>query len=73
LADEKTPMIEKERFDGSKIKIVGVKYDPGKPEQPGYWRDRFTNREEMLKYLSTGERYWSGEEGFGSEKRKSPA
>ena len=73
MAEKNNPMIEKELHDGSKIKIVGVKYEPGKPDQPGYWRDRFTNRDEMLKYLANGERYWSGEEGFGSEKRKSPA
>ncbi len=70
---DKNPMIEKERFDGSKVKIVGVEYESGKPEKPGYWRNMFTNRAEMLKYLETGERYWSGQEGFGSEKRKTPA
>lgn len=65
--------IEKELYDGSKIEILGEIVEPGKPETPGHWRDRFTNRDEMLRYLDTGERYWSGHEGYGSEKRKSPA
>jgi hypothetical protein len=31
------------------------------------------NRDEMLAYLKTGERYWFSEEWFGSEKRKTKA
>jgi hypothetical protein len=73
LAETKTPLIEKEAFDGSKVKILGETYEPGKPEQPGIWRNKFQNRDEMLKYLSYGERYWSEGEGYGSEKRKTPA
>ncbi len=30
-------------------------------------------RQEKLKYLETGERYWYSKEWFGSEKRKNPA
>jgi len=73
LAKNEEPMIEKELFDGSKVKTLGETYDQGKPEGPGLWRNRLRNREEMLKYLNYGERYWSGVEGYGSEKRKMPA
>lgn len=66
-------MIKKELFDGSQVEIVGENFEAGKPDKPGLWRGKFTSRQEMLRYLETGERYWSKKEGFGSEKRKSPA
>ena len=37
------------------------------------WRRKFGDREEMLKYLKTAERYWYSDDWFGSEKRKTPA
>ena len=37
------------------------------------WRKKLAGREEMLKYLQTGERYWYSDDWFGSEKRKTPA
>ena len=37
------------------------------------WRKKIRNREEMMKYLQTGERYWYSDDWFGSEKRKNPA
>lgn len=49
----------------------GRRLKPGKPEKPLEWL-RFEDREDMLKYLRSAERYWFGE-GFGSEKRKNPA
>ena len=39
----------------------------------GNWRKKLKNREEMLKYLQTGERYWFSKDWYGSEKRKNPA
>ena len=37
------------------------------------WREKLRNREEMLKYLKTAERYWFSDDWYGSEKRKTPA
>lgn len=37
------------------------------------WRKKLATREEMLKYLKTGERYWFSKDWYGSEKRKNPA
>jgi len=65
--------IKKERFDGTEVEILGPTYEEGKPESPDKWRGKMRDRKEMLKYLETGERYWFAEEGFGSEKRKTPA
>ncbi len=39
----------------------------------GKWRGKLVNREEMVKYLETAERYWYSDDWAGSEKRKSPA
>ncbi len=55
-----------------KVEVLGPTYEPGKPGEPIRWRQKFRNREEMLKYLRTGERYWFGT-GYGSEKRKTEA
>ena len=37
------------------------------------WRQKLESRDEKLKYLKTGERYWYSDDWFGSEKRKKPA
>ena len=55
-----------------KVEVLGPTYEPGKPQEPIRWRGKFRSREEMLKYLQTGERYWFGK-GYGSEKRKTEA
>ena len=69
MAEE--PKIKKQSFDGSQVEILGETYEPGKPEEPHLWRQKLTNREEMLKYLNYAERYWSSEyQGYGSEKIK---
>ena len=70
--DKKEPQIEKKSFDGKTVKILGETFESGKPDTPGLWRNKFSSREEVLKYLRYGERYWSGED-YGSEKRKKPA
>ena len=66
-------MIEKNMFDGSKVKIIGENYEAGKPSGKGEWKKNFTTRDEYVKYLKQAERYWYSKEGFGSEKRKNPA
>jgi len=55
-----------------KVEVLGPTYEPGKPQEPIRWRQKFRSRDEMLKYLQTGERYWFGK-GYGSEKRKTEA
>jgi hypothetical protein len=64
---------EKMAFDGKKVKVLGPTFEEGKPETPINWRQKMRNREEMLAYLKTGERYWFSEESYGSEKRKTKA
>ena len=58
-----------------KVEVLGETFEEGKPEGEltGHWRQKLAKREQMLKYLETGERYWYGKEWFGSEKRKNPA
>ena len=55
--------------------VLGPIYEKGKPEgeDEGRWRQKLESRDEKLKYLRNGERYWFSKEGFGSEKRKTPA
>ncbi len=70
MADTKKKAPGKENQD-----VLGTTYEKGKPEgeEMGQWRQKLASREEKLKYLHTGERYWYSQEGFGSEKRKTPA
>ena len=58
---------------GDEVEILGPTYEPGKPAVPDRWRAKMGTREQMLGYLETGERYWFSDEGYGSEKRKTPA
>jgi len=60
---------------GEKVEVLGPTFEKGKPEDEdlGKWRQKLESREEKLKYLESGERYWYGKEWFGSEKRKTPA
>lgn len=57
------------------VELLGETYEKGKPEgeQMGKWRQKFDTREERIKYLRNGERYFFSKEGYGSEKRKNPA
>jgi hypothetical protein len=57
------------------VEVLGATYESGKPdgETMGRWRQKLVSRDEKLKYLQTGERYWYSREWFGSEKRRSPA
>jgi hypothetical protein len=67
----------KEKGDPSrdKVEVLGETYEKGKPigEEMGRWRQKLGSREDKLKYLQTGERYWYGKDWFGSERRKTPA
>jgi hypothetical protein len=68
--------VEKKSAPGRKeVEVLGETYEEGKPEgeSMGQWRRKLASREEKLKYLESGERYWYSKEGFGSEKRKNPA
>jgi len=68
--------VEKRSAPGrDEVEVLGATFEEGKPggEEMGKWRQKLSTREEKLKYLQTGERYWYGKDWFGSEKRKNPA
>jgi len=68
--------VEKKNAPGrDEVEVLGATFEEGKPEgeELGKWRQKLESREEKLKYLRTGERYWYGKDWFGSEKRKTPA
>ena len=66
---------EKSAPNRDKVEVLGETYEKGKPEgeEMGRWRQKLESREDKLKYLQTGERYWYNQDWFGSEKRKNPA
>ena len=57
------------------VEVLGDTFEEGKPEgeELGNWRQKLVSRQEKLKYLQSGERYWYGKDWYGSEKRKNPA
>jgi hypothetical protein len=67
--------VQKEAPGRGKVDILAETYEEGAPEgeDAGRWRQKLENREEKLKYLKSGERYWYSIDWFGSEKRKNPA
>jgi len=68
--------VEKRSAPGrEEVEVLGATFEEGKPEgeDAGKWRQKLGNREERLRYLQTGERYWYGKDWYGSEKRKNPA
>ena len=68
--------VEKKSAPGrEEVKVLGATFEEGKPEgeELGKWRQKLLNRQERLKYLQSGERYWYGKDWYGSEKRKNPA
>ena len=68
--------VEKKKAPGrDAVEVLGQTYEKGEPkgEEMGRWRQKLGTRDEKLKYLQTGERYWYGKDWFGSEKRKNPA
>ena len=58
-----------------KVEMLGATYEKGKPDSQelGQWRQKLTSREEKLRYLQNGERYWYSNDWYGSERRKNPA
>jgi hypothetical protein len=67
--------IKKEAPGRGKVDILAETYEAGTPvgEAVGHWRQKLESRDEKLKYLTSGERYWYSDDWFGSEKRKNPA
>ena len=68
--------VEKKSAPGRKeVEVLGATFEQGKPEgeELGRWMQKLESRQDKLKYLQTGERYWYGKEWYGSEKRKNPA
>ncbi len=68
--------VEKKSAPGREaVEVLGETFESGKRigEQMGRWRQKLESREEKLKYLQNGERYFYGKDWFGSEKRKKPA
>ncbi|TES82318.1 MAG: hypothetical protein E3J92_04260 [Dehalococcoidia bacterium] len=68
--------IKKTKAPGrDEVELLGATFEEGKPEgeDMGKWRQKLDSREERLKYLENGERYFYSQEWFGSEKRKNPA
>ncbi len=57
------------------VELLGETFEDGMPERVelGHWRQKLESREDKLKYLKTGERYWYSDDWYGSEKRKNPA
>jgi len=57
------------------VEVLGATFEEGVPEgeEAGRWRQKLESREDKLRYLENGERYWYGKEWFGSERRKNPA
>ena len=66
---------KKSASGGEKVEVLGATFEAGKPEgeDAGKWRQKLGDRQEKLKYLQAGERYWYGQDWYGSEKRKNPA
>lgn len=68
--------LEKKTSPGwGEVEVLGNTFEQGKPDDKnlGKWRDKLESREEKLRYLQSGERYWYSTDWFGSEKRKNPA
>jgi len=67
--------VQKDAPGRGKVEILAETYDDGIPtgEDAGKWRQKLEGRDEQLKYLQNGERYWYSDDWFGSEKRKTPA
>ena len=57
------------------VEVLAETYEAGMPsgEEAGRWRQKLDSRDDRLKYLQSGERYWYSDDWFGSEKRKNPA
>jgi len=71
-----TYKVEKKSAPGRKeVEVLGATFDKGEPKdvEMGKWRQKLESRQEQMKYLETGERYFYSKDWYGSEKRKNPA
>lgn len=77
MSDEKFE--ERDRFDGTKAKILLPTYIAGSDTDRYQWRTNISTVnvgeevDPVMKYLKTAERYFYSKDWFGSEKRKNPA
>jgi hypothetical protein len=58
------------------VELLGATFEEGAPQgaEMGKWSQKNSSRADKIKYLQTGMRYFYADaEGFGSEKRKTPA
>jgi hypothetical protein len=67
--------VQKEDFTGKQVKVLDATFEKGTPVTIGAgenlgWRKNFQTRNEMMKYLKAGERYWYSKEWYGSEKKR---
>jgi hypothetical protein len=67
--------VEKQDYNGEPVKVLDETYEPGTPQKTGVgedmgWRRHFAGKDQMLRYLKNGERYWYSADWYGSEKRK---
>ena len=67
--------VKKDAPGRGEVEILAETYESGLPEgeDAGRWRQKLENREDKIRYLQSGERYWYSDDWFGSEKRKNPA
>jgi hypothetical protein len=70
MSSEKT---KKQAWNGEEVDILGETYLEGLPQEKLSWRTKLGDRQQMLRYLKTAERYWFSRDWYGSEKRKTPA
>lgn len=67
--------VEKKDFAGKSVKVLDETYEAGTPETLGSgvnlgWRNNLLSKEDKIKYLVNGERYFYSKEWYGSEKRR---
>jgi hypothetical protein len=57
------------------VELLKETYETGTPqgEALGRWRQKLASREDKLRYLKNGERYFYSKDAYGSEKRKNLA
>lgn len=80
-AKAKEKFEEKQKFDGTKVKILMPTYGPAPDDDRYQWRTNIEGvnigeeAEPIRQYLTTAERYFCADNAdwFGSEKRKNPA
>ena len=65
--------LKKTDWKGNEVEILGETFEDGIPREKLNWRAKMGDRQQMLRYLKTAERYWFSQDWYGSEKRKTPA